>query len=46
LHSNLDHTHQFAEGFALDGSDLFIAQLQEISQRDDVVFVAAGAGAY
>ncbi len=37
----LDYKHQADEGFALDGSDMFIAQMQDISSRNDVVFVAS-----
>ena len=37
----LDYSHQRDEGFALDGSDLFIQQMQDVANRDDVVFVAA-----
>jgi hypothetical protein len=37
----LDYSHQRKEGFALDGSDLFIQQMQDVASRDDVVFVAA-----
>ena len=37
----LDYKHQADEGFALDGSDLFIAQMQDISRREDVAFVAS-----
>lgn len=37
----LDYRHQRTDGFALDGKALFIAQMQDIASRDDVVFVAA-----
>ena len=37
----LDYKHQSAEEFALDGSDLFIAQMKDIVAREDVAFVAA-----
>ena len=37
----LDYSHQRAEGFALDGKSLFIAQMRDIAARDEVVFVAA-----
>mgnify|MGYP001561793781 CR=1 FL=1 len=37
----LDYKHQSAEGFALDGSDLFIAQMRDVAARNDVAFVAA-----
>ncbi len=37
----IDYRHQQAEGFALDGTDLFIAQMEDIAARKDVVFVAA-----
>ena len=37
----LDYTHQKNAGFALDASDLFIAQMRDIASRDEVVFVAA-----
>jgi hypothetical protein len=37
----LDYKHQSDENFALDGSDLFIAQMKDISSREDVAFVAS-----
>lgn len=37
----VDYRHQRTEGFALDGQELFIAQMQDIARRDEVVFVAA-----
>jgi len=37
----VDYRHQRTEGFALDGKELFIAQMQDIARRDEVVFVAA-----
>jgi len=37
----LDYRHQSAEGFAIDGSELFIAQMKDIAAREDVAFVAA-----
>ena len=42
----VDYSHQTAEGFALDASDLFIAQMDWIAQRarskgGEIVFVAA-----
>jgi hypothetical protein len=37
----LDYSHQVAEGFALDSANLFIAQMEDIASREDVVFVAA-----
>ena len=37
----IDYRHQKNQGFALDGQDLFIAQMQDIAERDEVVFVAA-----
>lgn len=37
----LDYKHQTSEGFALDGSDLFIAQMRDISRRKDIAFVAS-----
>jgi len=37
----LDYQHQLNEGFALDGTALFMAQMQDIANRDDVAFVAA-----
>jgi hypothetical protein len=37
----LDYKRQSAEGFSLDGRDLFIAQMRDIAARDDVAFVAS-----
>jgi hypothetical protein len=37
----LDYKHQVDEGFALDGSDMFIAQMRDITSRDDIAFVAS-----
>jgi hypothetical protein len=37
----LDYRHRLAEGFALDGSDLFIQQMRDVAGRDNVAFVAA-----
>jgi len=37
----VDYTHQRAEGFAIDSVDIFLEQMQEISQRDNVAFVAS-----
>lgn len=37
----VDYRHQQAAGFALDAKALFLAQMQDIAARDDVVFVAA-----
>ncbi len=37
----VDYRHQQDQGFALDGQDLFIAQMRDIAARDEVVFVAA-----
>ena len=37
----LDYTHQSGQGFALDGKQLFIEQMEDIAARDDVIFVAA-----
>ncbi len=37
----VDYRHQRAQGFVLNGQDLFIAQMQDIAARDEVVFVAA-----
>jgi len=37
----IDYRHQRDAGFALDASELFIQQMQDVSERDDVVFIAA-----
>ena len=42
----LDYTHQTAEGFAFDASELFLAQMRDVARRaagsgGDVVFVAS-----
>ena len=37
----IDYKHQRNEGFALDGSDLFIQQMRDVAGRDDIAFVAA-----
>ncbi len=37
----VDFRRQRNQGFALDARDLFIAQMQDIAEREEVVFVAA-----
>jgi hypothetical protein len=37
----LDYSRQRAEGFVIDGKDLFIRQMQEVAGRENVVFVAS-----
>jgi hypothetical protein len=37
----LDYKHQTGEGFALNGSDLFIQQMQDVASREDVAFVVS-----
>jgi hypothetical protein len=37
----ISYSHQKAEGFAMDSSELFIQQMQSVAQRGDIAFVAA-----
>ncbi len=37
----VDYTHQRAEGFALDASELFLAQMREVAALEDLAFVAS-----
>ena len=37
----VDYSHQQSEGFAIDASELFLAQMRDIAARKDVAFVAA-----
>ena len=42
----VDYTHQISKGFAIDGSELFLAQMRDVARRavgngGDVVFVAS-----
>ncbi len=37
----LDYSHQTSEGFAIDGSELFIAQMRDIAGRENIAFVAS-----
>ncbi len=37
----VDYSHQRVEGFAIDASELFIAQMQDIAAREEVAFVVS-----